>query len=72
MTRLRRIVSRSAVSGRQKARLADVSGPSAGAGIRVRYKDRIQLGVEGAAVVDRPFAGYDDDFRLSFYYSMLF
>jgi hemolysin activation/secretion protein len=45
---------------------------SAGAGIRVRYKDRIQLGVEAAAVVDRPFAGYDDDVRLSFYYSMLF
>jgi hemolysin activation/secretion protein len=45
---------------------------SAGAGIRIRYKDRIQLGVEAAAVIDRPFAGYDDDWRLSFYYSMLF
>ncbi len=54
-------------SNRQSFSLA-----SAGAGARLRYKERIQLGVEAAAVLDRPFAGYDDDWRLSFYYSMLF
>lgn len=45
---------------------------SAGAGVRLRWKDRIQLGLEGAKVVDRPFASYDDDWRASFYYSVLF
>ncbi len=41
-------------------------------GVRARYKDRIQLGVEGAAVLDKPFAGYTKDRRLSFFYSILF
>ena len=45
---------------------------SAGVGARLRWKDRIQLGLEGAKVLDRPFASYDDDWRASFYYSVLF
>jgi hypothetical protein len=32
----------------------------------------MEFGVEGAAVLDRPYAGYDDDYRLSVYYSVLF
>ena len=45
---------------------------SAGAGVRLRWKDRIQLGIEGAKVLDRPFPLYDGDWRASFYYSVLF
>lgn len=45
---------------------------SAGMGARLKWKDRIQLGLEGARVLDRPFASYDDDWRASFYYSVLF
>lgn len=45
---------------------------SAGAGVRIQYKDRAQLGLEAAAVLDKPFAGYAKDWRLSFYYAMLF
>ena len=45
---------------------------SAGAGARLRWKERIQLGLEGAKVLDRPFPAYDDDWRASFYYSILF
>ena len=45
---------------------------SAGVGGRLRWKDRIQLGLEGAKVINRPFASYDDDWRASFYYSILF
>jgi hemolysin activation/secretion protein len=44
---------------------------SAGAGVRMRWKDRIQLGLEAAKVVDRPFDSYEDDWRASFYYSIL-
>lgn len=43
---------------------------SAGAGARLRLKDWMELGVEAAAVVDRPFGGYDSGHRLSFYYSL--
>jgi hemolysin activation/secretion protein len=45
---------------------------SAGAGVRLKYKKRMQLGLEAAAVLDRPYAGYDKDLRLSVYYSILF
>lgn len=45
---------------------------SAGAGVRARFKDRFQLGVEGAAVLDRPYAGYDDHWRLSVFYNVTF
>lgn len=45
---------------------------SAGGGVRARYKNKIQLGVEGAAVLDRPFPAYTKDWRLSFFYSILF
>lgn len=45
---------------------------SAGAGGRLRIKDFVELGVEAAAVVDRPFSGYRDDWRLSFFYSLTF
>jgi hemolysin activation/secretion protein len=45
---------------------------SAGAGVRVKYKKRIQLGLEAAAVLDRPYPGYRKNTRLSFYYTILF
>lgn len=44
---------------------------SAGGGLRARYKDKVQLGIEGAKVLDRPYPGYDGDWRLSFYYNIL-
>jgi hemolysin activation/secretion protein len=45
---------------------------SAGGGLRARYKERMQFGVEAAAVTNRPYPTYDHHFRLSFYYSILF
>ena len=44
---------------------------SGGVGVRGRYKNRIQLGLEGAGVLDRPFPAYTKDWRLSFFYSIL-
>lgn len=43
---------------------------SAGAGARVRWKDKVELSFEAARVLDRPFEGYEGDWRLSFYYSV--
>ena len=43
---------------------------SAGGGVRVRLKDLIELGLEGAKVIDRPYPGYSDDQRVSFYYKL--
>jgi hemolysin activation/secretion protein len=60
-------VERRAIIARQEFDLA-----SAGAGLRARYKDRIQLGVEAARVLNRPFAGYNDKWRLSAFYSIVF
>jgi hemolysin activation/secretion protein len=45
---------------------------SAGLGVRGRYKNKVQLGLEGAAVLDKPFPTYTRDWRLSFNYSILF
>jgi len=45
---------------------------SAGAGFRVKYKDRMQFGLEGAKVLNRPYPDYHHHFRLSAYYSILF
>jgi len=45
---------------------------SAGVGVRANYKEKMQFGMEAAKVLDKPFAGYDDEFRTSFYYSILF
>lgn len=45
---------------------------SAGAGFRVKYKDRMQFGLEGARVLNRPYPDYRHHFRLSAYYSILF
>jgi len=65
-----------AASLRIKSRLGfagqSFSLASAGAGVRAKYKDRMELGAEAAAVLDRPYAGYGDDYRLSVYYSVLF
>jgi hemolysin activation/secretion protein len=44
---------------------------SAGAGARLRYQDRVELGVEGATVLDKP-AFYRRSSRLSFYFAILF
>lgn len=38
---------------------------SAGVGVRARYREKAELGLEAAWVVDRPYAGYDEDWRLS-------
>ena len=45
---------------------------SAGGGVRLKYKKRMQFGVEGAAVLDKPYPGYRKHARLSFYYTILF
>jgi len=45
---------------------------SAGAGVRFKYKKRMQLGFEAAAVLDRPYPGYHKKARLSVYYTILF
>lgn len=38
---------------------------SVGAGLRARYRGKAELGVEAARSVDRPYAGYRGDWRLS-------
>ncbi len=38
---------------------------SAGAGVRLAYRERASLEVEGARSIDRPYPGYDDDWRVS-------
>ncbi len=43
---------------------------SAGGGARLRFSDRIELGVEAATVLDRPYPAYSDDHRVSFYYTV--
>ncbi|QIK78113.1 ShlB/FhaC/HecB family hemolysin secretion/activation protein [Sphingomonas piscis] len=43
---------------------------SAGAGVRLRYKELVELGLEGARVIDRPYPGYDGKWRLSLYYNL--
>ncbi|WP_037552164.1 ShlB/FhaC/HecB family hemolysin secretion/activation protein [Sphingomonas sp. URHD0057] len=45
---------------------------SAGGGVRARYKDRMQLGVEGAAVLNRPYSAYTKNVRASVYYTVQF
>lgn len=45
---------------------------SAGGGLRVKYKDRVQVGVEAAQVLKRPFDAYRKDLRINFYYTLLF
>ncbi len=38
---------------------------SAGVGVRARYKDKAELGLEGARVIDRPVPGYAEKWRLT-------
>lgn len=38
---------------------------SAGIGARARWNDKAELGLEGARVLDAPYAGYDEQWRLS-------
>ena len=38
---------------------------SAGAGVRARYREKAELGLEAARVVQAPYAGYPDDWRVS-------
>jgi len=45
---------------------------SAGIGARAKYKERMQFGVEGAAVLDRPYPAYRHKFRGSVYYTIQF
>ena len=45
---------------------------SAGAGIRARFKDRMQFGVEYAAVLNRPSPAFGKKGRVSVFYSVLF
>ena len=52
---------------RQSFRLA-----SAGVGVRAKFKERMQIGLEGAAVLDRPYPAYRHKFRGSVYYTIQF
>ena len=38
---------------------------SAGAGVRARYREKAELGLEAARVVKDPYAGFDDTWRVS-------
>ena len=38
---------------------------SAGAGVRMRYRQKGELGLEAARVVDKPYPAYDEDWRVS-------
>ena len=42
---------------------ADYSLASAGGGVRLRYREKAELGLEGAHSIDAPYAGYRDDWR---------
>ncbi len=44
---------------------ADYDLASAGAGIRLAYLERASLELEGARSIDRPYPGYDNDWRVS-------
>lgn len=44
---------------------ADFSLASTGVGVRARYRDKIELGLEGARSIKRPLPGRDDDWRFS-------
>lgn len=54
-----RVLSRAGGAG------AAYSLGSAGAGVRARYAGKAELGLEAAAVVDRPYAGYDRDWQVT-------
>jgi hemolysin activation/secretion protein len=43
----------------------DYSLASTGAGVRLRYKEKAELGLEAARAIDDPYAGYGEDWRLS-------
>lgn len=43
----------------------DYSLASAGIGVRARYLTKAEVGLEGARVIDDPYAGYPDDWRVS-------
>ncbi|MEG3181020.1 ShlB/FhaC/HecB family hemolysin secretion/activation protein [Sphingomonas sp. LT1P40] len=43
----------------------DLSMASAGAGARVRFKEKGELGIEAAKAIDDPYPGYDEDWRVS-------
>jgi hemolysin activation/secretion protein len=43
---------------------ADYSLASAGVGVRARWKEKIELGLEGSRSIDSPYAGYKEDWRL--------
>lgn len=44
---------------------ADIDLGSAGAGVRVAWKDKAMLGLEAARVIDRPFPSYTDDWMFT-------
>lgn len=48
----------------------DASLASAGAGVRARYHEKAELGLEGARVLDAPYPGYRDDWRISVAYRL--
>ncbi len=45
---------------------------SAGAGVRVNFKDKMQFGLEAAAILERPTPAVRKDYRLTFAYSIKF
>jgi hypothetical protein len=53
------------VEGRLTPARADYSLGSAGIGTRLRFREKAELGVELGRVIDDPYPGYDDDWRVS-------
>lgn len=46
-------------------RRVDYSLASTGIGVRARYKEKAELGLEAARAIDDPYAGYAEDWRVS-------
>lgn len=45
---------------------------SLGAGLRASWTEKVTLGVEAAKVIDRPFATYEGDWLVTFYWALQF
>ena len=45
---------------------------SLGAGLRATWTEKVTVGVEGARVIDRPFATYEGNWRVTFYWALQF
>lgn len=48
----------------------DYALASAGVGLRARFRDKVELGLEAARSIDDPYPGFDDDWRFSVAYRL--